>query len=342
MCNFINNFSKNAAISQNSAFLNSMYFLTFLRPNLRSSQSPASISRNPVRALGVSAYCVDNPPLEVTVLHWVFKFYLYSTFKRSCKSRTRTNTIYHKQLLWQECNSDSLIVSEYSLASSLFLSLALQSTPTHRPVFKTVLKGNFGQRLCVEDWQQIIHKNFMLTSTVSILINEKRRTAACGFSRPLFVAEQAAPTPRSRLPGCFVQVVSEKIFLYFILNHTDKLSPVFGRPQGSPCQAYSTFGRANDSLSQLRRQFPLTTEPWAYHTFSKSNNTPPLPLTWQPLRSTLPAPLSFELQSSFFLFLKTYFQAISERFFKKKLQAENRFGFKNRHYQNAFFWKQAA
>ena len=69
MCNFINIFSKNAAISQNSAFLNSMYFLTFLRPNLMSSQTPAAISHNPVRALGVSAYCEDNPPLEVAVLH---------------------------------------------------------------------------------------------------------------------------------------------------------------------------------------------------------------------------------------------------------------------------------
>ena len=149
---------------------------------------------------------------------------------------------------------------------------------------------------------KIRHKNFMLTSAVSRFINAKRRTASCGFSRLFFMTEQVAPTPRSRLPGCFVQVFSANNFLYFISNHTDKLSPVFGRPQGSPCQAYSTHSRANDSLSQLRRQFPLRMLPWAYRTFSKSNNTPPLPLTWQPLRSTLPAPLSFELQSSFFLF----------------------------------------
>ena len=122
------------------------------------------------------------------------------------------------------------------------------------------------------------------------------------FLALFFMTEQVAPTPRSRLPGCFVQVFSANNFLCFISNHTDKLSPVFGRPQGSPWQAYSTHSRANDSLSQLRRQFPLRMLPWAYRIF----------------------------------------QAISERFFKKKLQAKNRVGFKNRHSKDAFFWKQAA
>ena len=87
------------------------------------------------------------------------------------------------------------------------------------------------------------------------------------FLALFFMTEQVAPTPRSRLPGCFVQVFSANNFLYFIPNHTDKLSPVFGRPQGSPCQAYSTHSRANDSLSQLRRQFPLRMLPWAYRIF---------------------------------------------------------------------------
>lgn len=144
---------------------------------------------------------------------------------------------------------------------------------------------------------KIRHKNFMLTSAVSRFINAKRRTASCGFLALFFMTEQVAPTPSSRLPGCFVQVFSANNFFCFISNHTDKLSPVFGRPQGSPWQAYSTHSRANDSLSQLRRQFPLRMLPWAYRIF----------------------------------------QAISERFFKKKLQAKNRVGFKNRHYQNAFF-----
>lgn len=87
---------------------------------------------------------------------------------------------------------------------------------------------------------KIRHKNFMLTSAVSRFINAKRRTASCGFLALFFMTEQVAPTPSSRLPGCFVQVFSANNFLCFISNHTDKLSPVFGRPQGSPCQAYST------------------------------------------------------------------------------------------------------
>lgn len=128
-----------------------MYFLTFLRPNLRASQPPAAISHNPFRAPETPAYCEDNPPLEVAVLYRMFELNRDMTFKSSRKTRTRTNTIYHKQLLRQECNSDSWIISEYSLASSLFLSFAFQPAPTHRPVFKTVFKGNFGQRRCVED-----------------------------------------------------------------------------------------------------------------------------------------------------------------------------------------------
>lgn len=128
-----------------------MYFLAFLHPNLRASQPPAATRHNPVRALETPAYCEVSLPLEVAVLYRMFELNRDMTFKSSRKTRTRTNTIYHKQLLRQECNSDSWIVSEYSLASSLFLSFALLSVPTHRPVFKTVYKGNFGQRRCVED-----------------------------------------------------------------------------------------------------------------------------------------------------------------------------------------------